>query len=171
MSHRFQLEALDRTLRDVTGLDVPFGGKIMVLSGDFRQCLPVIPDGSRAEVVDAALNRSHLWQFFKVMKLGVNMRVKMSDDPEAEAFDQFTVKLGNGEIDVLDGTDLVEIPEVMSMNIEPNSPNNPTSEKDAMKKLADHVYPDLRRNFGKVGWLDGRAILAPTNKQVLSSTI
>ena len=166
MSHRFQLEALDRTLRDVTGLDVPFGGKILVLSGDFRQCLPVIPNGSRAEVVDAALNRSHLWQFFKVMKLSVNMRVKMSNDPEAEAFDQFTLRLGNGEINVLDETDLVEIPEVMSMSIEPNSPKNPTSEKDAMKKLADHVYPALREHFGKSGWLDGRAILAPTNKQV-----
>jgi hypothetical protein len=79
MSHRYQLEALDRTLRDVTGVDEPFGGKIMLLSGDFRQCLPVIPNSSRAEVVDAALNRSYLWQFFKVMKLSENMRVKLSN--------------------------------------------------------------------------------------------
>ena len=46
MSHRYQLEALDRTLRDVTGVDEPFEGKIMLLSGDFRQCLPVIPNAS-----------------------------------------------------------------------------------------------------------------------------
>jgi ATP-dependent DNA helicase PIF1 len=83
MSHRFQLEALDRTLRDITDKDAPFGGKIMLLSGDFRQCLPVIPGASRAEVVDAALNRSYLWQYFKVMKLSENMRVKMSGDPNA----------------------------------------------------------------------------------------
>ena len=76
MSHSYQLEALDRTLRDVTGVDEPFGGKIMLLSGDFRQCLPVIPNASRAEVVDAALNRSYLWQFFKVMKLSENTREK-----------------------------------------------------------------------------------------------
>ena len=36
MSHRFQMEALDRTLRDITGLDEPFGGKVTALSGDFR---------------------------------------------------------------------------------------------------------------------------------------
>ena len=98
MNHRFQLEALDRTLRDVTSVDVPFGGKILLLSGDFRQCLPVIPYSTRAEVVDAALNRSYLWKFFKVMKLSVNMRVKMSNDPEVEAFDKFILKLGNGEL-------------------------------------------------------------------------
>ena len=42
MAHRYLLEALDRTLRDVTQLDQPFGGKVIVLGGDFRQTLPVI---------------------------------------------------------------------------------------------------------------------------------
>ena len=37
MNHRFQMEALDRTLRDITGKDSPFGGIVTVLSGDFRQ--------------------------------------------------------------------------------------------------------------------------------------
>ena len=35
-----------------------------------------------------------------------------------------------------------------------------------MQKLAEHVYPHLIRNHRKKGWMDGRAILAPTNKQV-----
>ena len=42
MAHRHHLEAFDRTLRDVTGSDEPFGGKVLVLGGDFRQILPVI---------------------------------------------------------------------------------------------------------------------------------
>ena len=42
MAHRYHLEAFDRTLRDVTGNDDPFGGKVLVLGGDFRQILPVI---------------------------------------------------------------------------------------------------------------------------------
>jgi ATP-dependent DNA helicase PIF1 len=52
------------------------------------------------------------------------------------------------------------------MTIEPNSSQNPTSETEAMTNLADHVYPDIQKNFNQSGWLDGRAILAPTNKQV-----
>ena len=35
MNHKFQLEALDRTLRDITGKDEAFGGKILLFSGDF----------------------------------------------------------------------------------------------------------------------------------------
>ena len=42
MAHRHLLEALDRTLRDVMATEQPFGGKVMLLGGDFRQILPVI---------------------------------------------------------------------------------------------------------------------------------
>lgn len=38
MNHRFLLEALDRTLRDIMHLPhTPFGGKVILLAGDFRQ--------------------------------------------------------------------------------------------------------------------------------------
>ena len=49
MLDRYQLEAMDRTLRDIMNKpDTPFGGKTLVLTGDFRQCLPVLPGASRA---------------------------------------------------------------------------------------------------------------------------
>ena len=36
MLDRFKLEALDRSLRDLMGLpEQPFGGKILLLAGDF----------------------------------------------------------------------------------------------------------------------------------------
>ena len=35
-----------------------------------------------------------------------------------------------------------------------------------MKDLADHVFPNLKVNHLKSGWMDGRAILAPTNLKV-----
>ena len=36
MLHRFQLEAMDRSLRDLTGQkDQAFGGKVLILAGDF----------------------------------------------------------------------------------------------------------------------------------------
>ena len=36
MANRFLLEALDRSLRDITEIDKPLGGKSLVLAGDFR---------------------------------------------------------------------------------------------------------------------------------------
>ncbi|XP_061343010.1 uncharacterized protein LOC133289157 [Gastrolobium bilobum] len=42
MVHKFCFEALDRTLRDVLScVDMPFGGKVVVLGGDFRQILTI----------------------------------------------------------------------------------------------------------------------------------
>ena len=166
MNHKFQMEALDRTLRDITGQDLPFGGIVTVLSGDFRQCLAVIQHASRAEIVDAALNRSMLWSSFAVMQLKENMRVILSKNPDTQGFDDFTLKLGDGLMEVVEDTDLVEIPADMCMKIKTNTAKHPDAEKKSMSDLADHVYPNFSRNINKVGWMDGRAILAPTNKQV-----
>lgn len=42
MTNRLAFEALDRTLQDIRHCSKPFGGIAVVLSGDFRQTLPVI---------------------------------------------------------------------------------------------------------------------------------
>ena len=34
---------------------LPFGGKTVVLGGDFRQVLPVVPNDSRGQIVAASL--------------------------------------------------------------------------------------------------------------------
>ncbi|KMQ88044.1 hypothetical protein RF55_12537, partial [Lasius niger] len=41
MTPRYALEIIDRTLRDIMSNDLPFGGKIILLGGDFRQLLPI----------------------------------------------------------------------------------------------------------------------------------
>ena len=81
MMHRFQLEALDLTLRDLMKTvdpkleRVPFGGKALILAGDFRQTLPVLKKGSRAQVLDASIKRSVLWKHFTTFRLTENMRI------------------------------------------------------------------------------------------------
>ena len=54
MINKVAPEALDRSLKEVMGNSKPFGGIVVVFGGDFRQVLPVIPKGSRAQVVNAA---------------------------------------------------------------------------------------------------------------------
>ncbi|KAK6020619.1 hypothetical protein OSTOST_13724 [Ostertagia ostertagi] len=41
--------------------DEPFGGKVMVIGGDFRQVLPVVEHGQREDFVDACVHKSFLW--------------------------------------------------------------------------------------------------------------
>ncbi|OMP04886.1 DNA helicase PIF1, ATP-dependent [Corchorus olitorius] len=61
MIHRHCFEALDKTLRDIMAVrdesnqDKPFGGLTVVFGGDFRQILPVIPQGTKSDILDATI--------------------------------------------------------------------------------------------------------------------
>ena len=82
MLHRYLLEALDRTLQDIMDNKAVFGGKSVILSGDFRQCLPVVKRASRGTTVSACLKSSYLWKHFEVRQLTENMRILTSEDPK-----------------------------------------------------------------------------------------
>ncbi|XP_044591508.1 ATP-dependent DNA helicase PIF1-like [Cotesia glomerata] len=53
MAHKNGIEALNRLLKDIRGCDRIMGGVIVLLAGDFRQTLPVVPRGTRADEVKA----------------------------------------------------------------------------------------------------------------------
>ena len=81
IAHRYIIEAVDRSFKDIMrpmNLEAhtrPFGGKLMLFDGDFRQVLPIVKLGSRASIVNACVNRSTLWTHVKVLRLTKNMHV------------------------------------------------------------------------------------------------
>lgn len=92
MQHRFCIEAVDRTLRDICSNDKPFGGITVVLGGDFRQILPVIPKGVREQIVAASLKRSLLWKHVQVISLVQNMRLD-NTNPDNVTFANFLTEV------------------------------------------------------------------------------
>ncbi|UYV61205.1 hypothetical protein LAZ67_1003811 [Cordylochernes scorpioides] len=98
MAHRHALLLIDRLLREVMSesvsfkCQIPFGGKVIVFGGDFRQCLPVIPNGTRTEIVDSCIKQSYLWSNFSRLPLEANMRCSDID------YCEWLLKLGNGEL-------------------------------------------------------------------------
>ena len=44
--HRFAIETVDRTLRDLRDNEKPVGGVTVLMGGDFQQTLPIVPKGS-----------------------------------------------------------------------------------------------------------------------------
>jgi hypothetical protein len=62
MAHRLALEALERTLRDFRGSEQQMGDDLILLAGDFRQPLPIIPRGTVADELKARLKSSALWK-------------------------------------------------------------------------------------------------------------
>jgi hypothetical protein len=82
MAHEHVFEAVNHMLQHVMGVvdpalkDMLFGGKVIVMGGDFRQILPMVPRGTRGQIMDASLKRSIvLWHRVKVRQLHENMRV------------------------------------------------------------------------------------------------
>jgi hypothetical protein len=94
MAPSYALKAVDILLRDIMNSNIPFGGKVMVLGGDFRQVLPVIRFANRSQLIAASLKSSDLWPYFKVTRLHQNMRA----GPGEEEFSEWLLKLGNGEL-------------------------------------------------------------------------
>ncbi len=82
MMHRHVFEAVNRSLQDIMAVInlafkfLPFGDLVVVFGGDFQQILPVVPRGTRGDVVATALNRSSIWQHVRVFQLHTNMRVQ-----------------------------------------------------------------------------------------------
>ncbi|XP_043210441.1 uncharacterized protein LOC122375236 [Amphibalanus amphitrite] len=156
MANRRALEAVDRTMRDLRDTDEEFGGIMTVLSGDWRQILPVVRYGCRAQVVDACLKSSPLWNTVTVMQLETNMRVQLHQDARAAEFSDFLLTVGNGELPIVRelGEDVIDVPPEIQ------------SPATSVAELAVRIFPDLAANYVDTEWLHQRAILTPRNSDV-----
>ena len=94
MAPSYALKPVDLLLRDLMNINVPFGGKVMVLGGDFRQVLPVVRFANRSQLVAASLKSSELWSHFKTIHLSKNIRAGIGE----EQFSERLIQLGNGEL-------------------------------------------------------------------------
>ncbi|KAM6593271.1 hypothetical protein CsatA_000974 [Cannabis sativa] len=121
MANKYYFEALDKTLRDILRIRYensttkPFGGLTIICGGDFWQILLVVPNDTRAYIVDASLNLSYLWPFFKIYELHQNMRLYNGSVDEYEvakiaSFDKWLLQIGDGSLyDDID-KELIKIP-------------------------------------------------------------
>ncbi|GFS84158.1 hypothetical protein TNCV_2365311 [Trichonephila clavipes] len=97
LSHNKALEALDRTLRDFRGNRRIFGSALILLSGDFRQTLPITPQSTPADELHACLKSSVLWRHLQKLTLKTNMRVQLQRDASAGNFTKQLMDIEMGE--------------------------------------------------------------------------
>ena len=104
--------AIDRALRDIMNNNLPFGGKLVICGGDFRQVLPVVIHGTATKILEKCLKRSPLWHHFQIHKLTQNMRALR----EEREFSEWLLELGNGNLKSSSVTDadMIDIPEECS---------------------------------------------------------
>ncbi|XP_071741410.1 uncharacterized protein [Rutidosis leptorrhynchoides] len=169
MTQRFAFEVLDKTLRDILGAKDEinrgklFGGVPILLGGDFRQILPVIPKGKRQEVVQACINRSDLWQHCRLHTLSRIMRVNeyTSDghvDPQKQEFNRWILDIGDGQVPAVckDGEEEPTWIEILEQFIV-------KSEKPPIDAVIDTIFPYFIQRYKNEDYLRERAILIPRN--------
>lgn len=140
MANRAVLSCVDETCRRVMGNDVAFGGKTVILLGDFRQTGPVIRGGSRTEIVDASIKSSPLWPSFQIFRLIHAVR-----NAEDLPFSQWADDVGDGFSTDVAINDMLPI----------------VYDRQA---LIDFVFPT--QVLANPDACVNRSILAPTNVQI-----
>ncbi|XP_056844630.1 uncharacterized protein LOC108830702 [Raphanus sativus] len=166
MMSKYCFEALDRSLTDIVGKHdtQPFGGKVVVFGGDFRQVLPVINGAGRAEIAMASLNSSYLWNHCRVLKLTKNMRLLSAGLSVAEAkdlqeFSEWILKVGDGKLsEPNDGEAEIEIPDEFLIK----------DCNDPIEAICERIYGTATSLHEKKEpkFFQERAILCPTNEDV-----
>ncbi|XP_035842141.1 uncharacterized protein LOC110924548 [Helianthus annuus] len=167
MIHKHAFEALDRTLKDILMPDcsnseaLPFGGKVIVFGGDFRQILPVVPNGSRQDIVNASLSSSYIWNKCKLLTLTKNMRLTVGmnhgDIDKTKEFAKLLLDIGEGKLGGRnDGEAVIDIPQELLI----------TESTNPIGNLINFVYPSILESFNDPNYFQERAILAPKNDVV-----
>ncbi|XP_069155639.1 uncharacterized protein [Solanum lycopersicum] len=120
----------------------------MVFGGDFHQILPVIPKGTRANILDASLNYSYLWPFFTIYELKQYMRhccgrVSHSEAAEVTTLDKWLLQIGDGSFYSDVDNDLIKVPTDICI-----MPSN-----DPIGSIVDAVYPSLLQKYNDPTYL------------------
>ena len=138
MMSKFVYDTVDRSFRDIMKNvnpkleHIPFGGKTMVFSGDFRQFLPIIRHSNRATTVYNCINRCDFWKsHVQQIVLTENMRLNHFDDKSAKMqkeFGDYLLRIGDGvEPRVQKDSDLIQLPDDLCIK------------EFKIKNLIDHI--------------------------------
>ncbi|CAF2246188.1 unnamed protein product, partial [Rotaria magnacalcarata] len=140
------LEIVDLIFRDLIGVQMPFGGNVVVLGGDFRQVMPVVRKGSRCAIIASTIKKSSVWPLFQTFRLKRNMRA--ITDPN---FSKWLLDIGDG---------MIHLPEI---------PKSQFSVEVPISLISNDIVTDI---FGSsftcagVEKFSRRAILCPRNEDV-----
>ncbi len=152
MTTKHALNAVDILLREIMRKpNTPFGGKVMLLGGDFRQCLPVVKHGGRVKIVEDTIKMCPTWPGFKQLRLTRNMRA--AGDPE---YSSWLMDLGDGKLTNQNGLgeDVFKVPDDLLST-------TPTVEGLIQSTFGGDLSPQsILAN-------PHRAILCPKNKECL----
>jgi len=153
MSSKLNIKCVDKLFQYLMDTNVPFGGKVVIFSGDFRQNLPVLKRANKVETYENTLKYCDFWDLVETIPLTINERVRRNGDSESDKeFTRLLLDIGDGKIPVCKAVT------ANSIIIPPEFIWTDTN----LSSFVDWVYPQLASGLD----MDDRAILAPLNTDV-----
>ncbi|XP_019223450.1 PREDICTED: uncharacterized protein LOC109205221 [Nicotiana attenuata] len=133
MAKKRMIEVFDLLLKDIMNTNALFGGKVVVLGGDFRQTLLVIRYRKKEDFIGESLLYSSIWNELEKLKLSENMRAKT--DP---VFCDYLLRIGNGQ-ERVNSEDKIEIQDSLIIPY--------TTERESLDKLFAATYSNLNSTY------------------------
>ena len=140
-----------------------FGNKVILLSGDFRQCPPVCPAASREYTISSSISKCSLFRHFKKIVFTENERLKLilkqqklseKEKQELRKFDKWINSIGNDTIEKISDLhpNAIEIPKKFIVDAKTE------------EEMIDQIYNFECEHTGK--YYQSRCILTPLNQSV-----
>jgi hypothetical protein len=131
-------------LKDICHSEDRFGGKLILLAGDFRQIAPVVKGGSSADSINSSIKFSYFWREVKIFHLNKSIRLKGDED-----YSKFILDVGEDRVSKI----RMDNSEVIPLNL--------INATDNLEDLIKFVYPDNILNNPEI--CCSRVILSGTN--------
>ncbi|XP_073133319.1 uncharacterized protein [Henckelia pumila] len=146
MTNRFAFGSVNQTFQDIMENKLSFGGKTIILGGDFRQVLPVVKRGSMRDQIAASVSKSTFWHHVKILHLDQNMR--SAQDPE---FSQFLLRVGDGMQDIVKDN-FIRLSDSMII---------PWEGEQSIHQLINSIFPRMEDHVNDAEYMVDRAIITP----------
>ena len=79
-------DEIERVCRELGDSSKPFGGKSVVVCGDFRQLAPIVKNGDRSQILAATVVSSRHWELFSTVELEAHEHMRDGEDPNWSGF-------------------------------------------------------------------------------------
>nr|XP_013180910.1 unnamed protein product [Papilio xuthus] len=98
MMSKYALDAIDEVLRRLHRSNAVFGGKTILLGGDFRQTANIVLKGTPLDIIENSLLSARAWRHVSILSLTANMRAMNQG-----MFAGWLLSIGNGRANDCEG--------------------------------------------------------------------
>jgi hypothetical protein len=152
------IDVINKFLQKIMNNELPFGNKIVILAGDFRQTLAIVKQGNKADIISNLIINAPWWEKVQTLKLNINERLNQQRNNNnylpIQQFNDFLLKVGkfDDSLKIFDDnnqelTNIIKIPnEYIFITQNENNiqnENNQNIEDNNIDELIRWCYPNI----------------------------